>query len=169
MMNWLPTEKLLADDVGGVKEKNLIEYQHTFYGYQCVEWISEYTTATTREEAEMIAAEFVLFGWIQQIRDKADRSNKLMHDDDVIFKSAKSTLYYVTERGKKVLGWDEPDSRECGSIACDKGSITSSSAHSEASQEAKQSMKTSSSKAATGSETYGSLKGVPATMLAELA
>lgn len=163
MMNWLPTEKLLADDVGGVKKENLVEYQHTFYGYQCVEWISEYTTVTTREEAEMIAAEFTLYGWIQQIPDKADRSNRFLPDDDVIFKAGRSTLYNVTARGKKVLGWDELDSKESGSIANDKSSIVSTSAHSVASHEAK------SSATSTKSPKNGSLKGLPPTVLAELA
>ncbi|KAI8379129.1 regulator of G protein signaling domain-containing protein [Radiomyces spectabilis] len=104
MMDWLPTDVLMADDVGGIKEKSLQDYKYTFYGYQCFEWISEYTTVVSREEAEMIASEFVLYGWIHQIIDKSSRTNGVK-EDAVLFKATRSTLYYVTERGRKVLGW----------------------------------------------------------------
>ncbi|KAI7853369.1 hypothetical protein BDC45DRAFT_606594 [Circinella umbellata] len=107
MMAWLPTEKLLADDVGGVKERDLADFRFTFYGYQCFEWISEYTTAVTPQESEAIAAEFVLYGWIEQIIDKADRENFTRGESAVQFKMTKSTLYYVTLRGQKVLGWEQ--------------------------------------------------------------
>ncbi|KAI9256663.1 hypothetical protein BDA99DRAFT_517018 [Phascolomyces articulosus] len=118
MMAWLPTEKLLADDVGGVKERNLGDFRFTFYGYQCFEWLSEYTTAVTPQEAESIAAEFVLYGWIDQIIDKADRENYTRGDSVAQFKMTKSTLYYVTQRGQKVLGWEQ---------ICDKASSVDSS------------------------------------------
>ncbi|KAI8138444.1 regulator of G protein signaling domain-containing protein [Fennellomyces sp. T-0311] len=121
MMAWLPTEKLLADDVGGVKERNLSEYQYSFYGYQCFEWISEYSTAVTPQEAELIAAEFVLFGWIEQIIDKADRDNYYREQNTGTFKMTKSTLYFVTSRGQKVLGWEQ---------ISDKASSVDSSDHS---------------------------------------
>lgn len=124
MLAWLPTEKLLADDVGGLKDRALQEYKYTFYGYQCFEWISEYTTVTTREEAELIAAEFVLYGWIAQILDKSDRANS-SKDESVTFKMTRNTLYYVTERGQKALGWDELEQ-----VADDKASVTSSKSNS---------------------------------------
>ncbi|KAI9484721.1 regulator of G protein signaling domain-containing protein [Zychaea mexicana] len=109
MMAWLPTEKLLADDVGGVKERNLGDFRFSFYGYQCFEWISEYTTAVTPQEAEIAASEFVLYGWIEQILDKADRVNYIKEDSTTSFKMTRSTLYYVTQRGQKVLGWEKVD------------------------------------------------------------
>lgn len=61
----------------------------------------------TREEAEMVAAEFVLYGWISQVLDKSDSENN-KRDDSVIFKMTRNTLYHVTLRGRQVLGWDKP-------------------------------------------------------------
>ncbi|KAI9016554.1 hypothetical protein CLU79DRAFT_837606 [Phycomyces nitens] len=104
MMAWLPTETLLADDVGGLKDKQAHEYTYTFYGYQCFEWISEYTTVVSAEEALMIASEFVLYGWLVQILDKSDKSNSTRSNSNS-FKTSKRAIYHVTERGRKILGW----------------------------------------------------------------
>ncbi|KAI8139438.1 hypothetical protein BJV82DRAFT_627234 [Fennellomyces sp. T-0311] len=105
MMAYMPMESLLADDAGGIDKKDLDEYRYTFFGYQAFEWIMEYTTVVTREEAEMVAAEFVLYGWIHQVLDKSDRDNS-HRDDSVTFKMGRTTIYYVTLRGRTVLGWD---------------------------------------------------------------
>lgn len=104
-MAYLPMEPLLADDAGGIEKKNLETYRYTFFGYQCFEWISEYTTVVTREEAELVASELVLYGWISQILDKSDRANST-RDDSIVFKMGRSTLYYVTDRGRCILGWE---------------------------------------------------------------
>lgn len=106
-MAYLPMESLLADDAGGIEKANLDDYKYAFFGSQAFEWISEYTTVVTREEAEMVAAEFVLYGWISQVYDKSDRENS-MRDESVIFKMGRNTMYYVTARGRQVLGWDKP-------------------------------------------------------------
>ncbi|KAI9244678.1 hypothetical protein BDA99DRAFT_566138 [Phascolomyces articulosus] len=107
MMAYLPMESLLADDAGGIDKRNLEEFRYAFYGYQAFEWIIEYTTVVTREEAEMVAAEFVLYGWIAHVLDKSDRDNS-MRDDSVVFKMGRGTVYHVTSRGRSVLGWDKP-------------------------------------------------------------
>jgi hypothetical protein len=85
-----------------------MEYQHTFFGYQCYEWICEYTTALSSEEAEQIASEFLLYGWIHQVMDKSDRGSH--RSDDATFKYGKKTMYYLTEKGRSVLDWKDNDS-----------------------------------------------------------
>lgn len=106
MMAWLPTERLIADDhATNIKKRNANDFQHTFYGYQCFEWLCEYTTAASPEEAQAIAAEFVLYGWICELTDKPEMP---LNDPDAppSFRMTQSTLYFVTERGQKVLEWN---------------------------------------------------------------
>lgn len=106
MMAWLPTERLIADDhATNIKKRNANDFQHTFYGYQCFEWLCEYTTAASPEEAQAIAAEFVLYGWICELTGKPKTT---LNDPDAppSFRMTQSTLYFVTERGQKVLEWN---------------------------------------------------------------
>lgn len=86
----------------GVKNENILEFENCFYGYQCFEWISEYTTVVSKEEAEMVAAEFVQYGWISQIFDKSDRDLG-KKDNSVMFNSGKRTQYYLTDKGRQIL------------------------------------------------------------------
>ncbi|KAL0079297.1 regulator of G protein signaling domain-containing protein [Phycomyces blakesleeanus] len=130
MMAWLPTETLLADDVG---EKQAHEYTYTFYGYQCFEWICEYTTVVSGEEGLMIAAEFVLYGWIVQVLDKSDKSNSIRTDNNS-FKTTKRAIYYVTERGRKVLGWQTKPTRSPSDVSLSKQSDIASSSSSSVTQ-----------------------------------
>ncbi|KAI9494327.1 hypothetical protein BDB00DRAFT_818740 [Zychaea mexicana] len=122
MMAYLPMESLLADDAGGIDKKNLDDFRYAFYGYQAFEWISEYTTVVTREEAEMVAAEFVLYGWIAQVLDKSDRDNSI-RDESVVFKMGRGTVYHVTSRGRSVLGWDKPLDKELRGTVTDNQDI----------------------------------------------
>ncbi|KAI9314575.1 regulator of G protein signaling domain-containing protein, partial [Dichotomocladium elegans] len=114
MMAYLPMESLMADDAGGIETRHLEEYQYTFFGSQAFEWISEYTTVVTKEEAEMVASEFVLYGWISQVIDKSSRdhhhssSNSSSMEDSILFKTSRNTMYYITHRGREVLGWNRP-------------------------------------------------------------
>ncbi|KAI8051417.1 uncharacterized protein B0P05DRAFT_562663 [Gilbertella persicaria] len=102
MMEWLPTDTLMIDDIGGVNNNNLIEYKDTFFGYQCFEWISEYTSVVSKEEAEMIAAEFVQYGWMLQVLDKSDRELS-KKDMSVLFKAGRKTQYYLTDKGRQMI------------------------------------------------------------------
>ncbi|ORX61919.1 regulator of G protein signaling superfamily [Hesseltinella vesiculosa] len=106
MMSKLPTERILADDVGGLKHHHSPElYEHTFYGNQCFDWIVHYTSVVSKEEADMVAGELVLYGWIAHVVDKSDSSNQGISDDLVLFRTSRHALYNVTERGRQVLGW----------------------------------------------------------------
>lgn len=86
-----------------MNNKKIIEsYRDTFFGYQCFEWIMEYTSIVSTEEAESIAAEFVLYGWIQQVLDKSDKEQS-KKDKLHVFNTAKKTQYYLTDKGRSVL------------------------------------------------------------------
>ncbi|KAI9263518.1 hypothetical protein EDC94DRAFT_518315, partial [Helicostylum pulchrum] len=106
MMEWLPTDNLMIDEIGGVDNQCIIEsYRDTFFGYQCFEWIMEYTSVVSTEEAESIAAEFVLYGWIQQVLDKSDK-DQCKKDKTAIFKTGRKTQYYLTDKGRHTLEVD---------------------------------------------------------------
>ncbi|CAO3586436.1 unnamed protein product [Absidia cylindrospora] len=105
VMTKIPLENILADDIGGLHHHHYLdEYTHTFYGRQLFEWIIQYTTVVNREEADMVAGELVLYGWIAHIIDKSDLGNNSF-DDSVLFRTSRNALYHVTERGRFVLGW----------------------------------------------------------------
>ncbi|KAI8341492.1 hypothetical protein BC941DRAFT_467548 [Chlamydoabsidia padenii] len=116
MMTKIPLENILADDVGGLHHHYLDEYTHTFYGHQCFEWIIQYTTVVNRGEADMVAGELVLYGWIAHILDKSDLGNNTF-DDAVLFRTSRNALYHVTERGRLVLGWPDSQSSSSKSIS----------------------------------------------------
>ncbi|CEG77704.1 hypothetical protein RMATCC62417_12409 [Rhizopus microsporus] len=107
MLASLPLDALVLDDVGGIDRKNLSRYQHTFLGTQCVEWLADRLTVSSKEEAEMVASEFVLFGWIGLVVDKSDKS-LCVNEDGISFKTSRFAIYYVTERGLVIAGWKSP-------------------------------------------------------------
>ncbi|KAG1440074.1 hypothetical protein G6F56_012055 [Rhizopus delemar] len=86
MLSGLSLDPLVLDDVGGIERKHLNQYQHTFLALHCVEWLTDRLTVTCTEEAEMVAAEFVLFGWIALVLDKSDKSLSTK-DEGVMFKT----------------------------------------------------------------------------------
>lgn len=104
MISSLPLDVLLMDEIGGLEKKNFNMFQHTFVGLHCIDWLTDRLTVMSREEAEMVAAEFVLFGWITQIQDKSEKGSN-RKDDTMSFKTSKNAIYYVTERGCTVVGW----------------------------------------------------------------
>lgn len=109
MMANLPHDPLMVDEFGGIEKCKLVKYQYTFLGPLCIEWLCNRLTVTCCEEAESVASEFVLFGWIAQVLDKADkrhfsRSNE-HHYSTSFFKTDRNAIYYVTERGCVITGW----------------------------------------------------------------
>lgn len=108
MMDHLETSSLLADDVGGIGSDKISDYTDTFYGFHVVEYISQYMSVISHQEAESVASEFVLCGWICQIIDKSDRSSlQYKKNNDVKFNSHRNALYALTKRGKEVLDWNK--------------------------------------------------------------
>ncbi|KAI8646325.1 hypothetical protein BD408DRAFT_410562 [Parasitella parasitica] len=122
MMASLPRDALLIDDISGIEKRSLPIFQYTFVGLHCVEWLTERLTVTSIEEAESVAAEFVLFGWVAQVLDKSDKAHNAK-DDSMAFRTARNAIYYVTERGCLVTGWKSPLAEE----AAQAGNQSSSS------------------------------------------
>ncbi|KAI8066681.1 hypothetical protein BC940DRAFT_302062 [Gongronella butleri] len=123
MMSKIPLERILADDVGGLKHAHLpLLYEHTFYGHQCFDWLIHYTSVVSKEETDMVAGELVLYGWIAHIVDKSDSgASQSNPDDSVLFRTSRHALYYVTERGRQALGWNSEQQGSSGS-SCKSGS-----------------------------------------------
>ncbi|KAI8997321.1 regulator of G protein signaling domain-containing protein [Pilobolus umbonatus] len=63
----------------------------------CCDWLMDYTTVSSRQEAEVIAFEFLKSGWIEY----QDPKNNYQNGTTVI-KSSKATLLVVTEKGKAI-------------------------------------------------------------------
>ncbi|KAG2214199.1 hypothetical protein INT46_010434 [Mucor plumbeus] len=111
MMASIPRDALLIDYIRGLEKKDLPIFQHTFVGSHCIEWLCDRLTVTSVEEAESVAAEFVLFGWIAQVLDKSDKAHSTK-GDDMTFRTARNAIYFITERGCVVTGWKLPASEE---------------------------------------------------------
>lgn len=111
MMASIPRDALLIDYIRGLEKKDLHIFQHTFVGSHCIEWLCDRLTITSVEEAENVAAEFVLFGWIAQVLDKSDKAHSTK-GDDMVFRTARNAIYFITERGCVVTGWKLPASEE---------------------------------------------------------
>ncbi|KAG0083738.1 hypothetical protein BGZ93_006878 [Podila epicladia] len=80
------------------QQHNYDIYKHTFYGKAAVEWLLDYTTVISKEEAARIAQEMVTGGYIEQVGEDSKTSQAL-------FKTGNSVLYHLTELGRSIAGW----------------------------------------------------------------
>lgn len=85
-------------------------FDQSFTGLTFAEWMCDYTTVIDASESEAVGNELLLFGWLEQIVDEADR--KL--EDTTVFKPTKYALYHLTKTGKNIVGWstESPASNE---------------------------------------------------------
>jgi len=81
------------------QQHNYDMYKHTFYGKAAVDWLLDYTTVISKEEAVCIAQEMVTARYIEQVGEE-NRSSQ------TLFKTGNSALYHFTELGRAVLGWE---------------------------------------------------------------
>ncbi|KAF9350855.1 hypothetical protein BGX34_000957 [Mortierella sp. NVP85] len=81
------------------QQHNYDMYKHTFYGKAAVDWLLDYTTVISKEEAICIAQEMVTARYIEQVGEE-HRSGQ------TLFKTGNSALYHFTELGRAVLGWE---------------------------------------------------------------
>ncbi|GAA5797466.1 hypothetical protein HPULCUR_002850 [Helicostylum pulchrum] len=104
MMLSLPQDALLVDEINGIDKKDILTFQHTFVGLHCIDWLWDRLAVTSKDEAKMVAEEFILFGWIALVLDKSDKELST-NDDAMTFKTSKKAIYYVTDRGCSIIGW----------------------------------------------------------------
>ncbi|KAF8952347.1 hypothetical protein BGZ52_006645 [Haplosporangium bisporale] len=92
-----------SDRCNGIEVKdqqhNYEIYRHTFYGKAAVEWLLDYTTVISKEEAICIAQEFVNAQYIEQVGEEYKNGPSL-------FRTGNSALYHFTEYGRAVVGWE---------------------------------------------------------------
>ncbi|KAF9108732.1 hypothetical protein BGX27_008251 [Mortierella sp. AM989] len=74
----------------------------TFYGKAAVEWLLDYSTVISKEEAFCICQEMVSAGYIGQVGEESTDSRSL-------FKSGNSAFYQLTESGRALTGWQSLD------------------------------------------------------------
>jgi hypothetical protein len=108
MTEGLESDELMLDDIGGIEKRHLVQYEHSYVGSHCVDWICDHLSVSFREEGEAVAAEFVLCGWLAQVLDKSDKSLN-RKENDISFKTTRNAIYHVTNRGCLVIGWKMTD------------------------------------------------------------
>ncbi|KAI8880019.1 regulator of G protein signaling superfamily [Backusella circina FSU 941] len=108
MCESLEPDTLMLDDIGGIEKRHLVQYEHSYVGLHCVDWICDHISVSCREEGEAVAAEFVLCGWLAQVLDKSNKSLNI-REKDVSFKTTRNAIYHVTNRGCLVVGWKTTD------------------------------------------------------------
>ncbi|KAF9128466.1 hypothetical protein BGW39_005032 [Mortierella sp. 14UC] len=79
------------------QQHNYDLYKNTFYGKAAVEWLLDYTTVISKEEAICICQEMVTGGYIEQIGEDRNGSQ--------LFRTGNYALYHLTETGREMAGW----------------------------------------------------------------
>ncbi|KAF9379269.1 hypothetical protein CPB97_009071 [Podila verticillata] len=92
-----------SDRCNGIEVKdqqhNYEIYRHTFYGKAAIEWLLDYTTVISKEEAICIAQEFVNAQYIEQVGEE-------FRNGPSLFRTGNSALYHFTEYGRAVVNWE---------------------------------------------------------------
>ncbi|KAF9583048.1 hypothetical protein BGW38_010360 [Lunasporangiospora selenospora] len=99
-------------EVRDQQQHNYDIYRHTFYGKAAIEWLLDYSTVITKEEAICIAQEMVNARYIEQVGEESRHGPAL-------FKTSNSVLYHFTELGRAVLGWESLHRSRGSSISVD--------------------------------------------------
>ncbi|CAG8436421.1 3833_t:CDS:2 [Diversispora eburnea] len=88
-------------------------YQYTFSGMAVINWLCDFSTLITKEEAMEIATEFIQYGFVEQISDKSNDAKKRSEKADISsFKCSKSIYYRIMTHGRQVASWDFHDVSE---------------------------------------------------------
>jgi hypothetical protein len=81
--------------------------RYSFNGTAACDWLCDFTTLITKEEAVKMATEFVRYGLIEYISDKNGESKKRLDKvESNSFKYSKSAYYHIIDEGRKVALWD---------------------------------------------------------------
>lgn len=78
--------------------------RRNFNGSICCEWLLDHTTVVNKDESEIIAAQFLRYGWIEAAAEKAATRTR---DESKPFKSSKSAIYCLTDNGRGVVSWEQ--------------------------------------------------------------
>ncbi|KAF9432756.1 hypothetical protein BGZ76_010362 [Entomortierella beljakovae] len=76
--------------------------KNTFYGKAAVEWLMDYSTVISKEEAFCICQEMVSAGYLELVGEENTGGRSL-------FKTGNSALYQLTEYGRALAGWKGQD------------------------------------------------------------
>lgn len=99
--------QLLANNLLTVSKKSRqnharsLKNMRTVFSTQlCCDWLTDYSTVSSRDEAESLASEFIKYGWVEYQDPKPNQQ----------FKSSKSLTLVVTAKGKEVVAEVDPNS-----------------------------------------------------------
>jgi len=79
--------------------------RYCFHGAAACDWLCDFSTLITKEEAMRIATEFIRYGFIEPISDKSNESKKHSKNGNT-FKCSKSVYYRITEEGQRTISWN---------------------------------------------------------------
>ncbi|KAK6340763.1 hypothetical protein TWF696_009083 [Orbilia brochopaga] len=82
-------------------------FKHSFTGKAAVDWLLDCCTTIEPTETHEIAGLFVTYGLIQCVQE--DKIYVQGEGKGKSFQPTKSAIYVITERGKRVAGWIEPE------------------------------------------------------------
>src|SRR3954452_25297532 len=81
--------------------------KYSFHGIAACDWLCDFTTLITKEEAMKMATEFIRYELIEPLSEKSSESKKRSDKAESSgFKCSKSAYYQVTEEGKRNAMWD---------------------------------------------------------------
>ncbi|GBC03132.1 hypothetical protein RclHR1_00050040 [Rhizophagus clarus] len=81
--------------------------RYSFNGAAACDWLCDFTTLITKEEAIKMATEFIRYGLIEYISDKNNESKKRSDKiESNAFKYSKSTYYHIINEGRRVALWE---------------------------------------------------------------
>ncbi|RIB06927.1 regulator of G protein signaling domain-containing protein [Gigaspora rosea] len=80
-------------------------YRQTFSGVAAVEWLCDFTTLITKEEAMKVSTEFIRYDLIECVSEKIS-DDKRKPDKIIAFRYSKSTYYQITNYGRQIALWD---------------------------------------------------------------
>ncbi|CAB4397891.1 unnamed protein product [Rhizophagus irregularis] len=81
--------------------------RYSFNGAAACDWLCDFTTLITKEEAMKMATEFIRYGLIEYISDKNNESKKRSDKiESNTFKYSKSVYYHIIDEGRRVALWE---------------------------------------------------------------
>lgn len=96
------TDGLVGVKVADVRRFGDQMIRHSFTGRTAICWLTECTTVLDAEEAHDLAAMFVSENLVNFVGDNRGKGPK----GEGTFQSAKSSIYILTPKGRRIAGWD---------------------------------------------------------------